>query len=148
MSDTTAASSDGRITVKSDGAMSRRASSHATCTTESGSTVTHQVNGAQFVFEPAQVTVEREVASDWLVQSAGSWVAALDPVLTDELRMEGLAREVVNRVQRLRKEAGYEYTTRIALWLDGAGAVLDAVRAHGAVIRGETLARVLCEESA
>jgi isoleucyl-tRNA synthetase len=110
---------------------------------ESGSTVTHQVNGTQFVFEPAQVTVEREVATDWLVQSAGSWVAALDPVLTDELRMEGLAREVVNRVQRLRKEAGYEYTARIALWLDGAGAVLDAVRAHGEVIRGETLARAL-----
>jgi isoleucyl-tRNA synthetase len=110
---------------------------------ESGVAVSHQVNGTAFEFHPEQVTVEREVATDWLVQSSGSFVAALDPVLTEELIGEGLAREVVNRVQRLRKDAGYPYTTRIALWVDGPARVVDAVRAHADYIRGETLAREL-----
>jgi isoleucyl-tRNA synthetase len=110
---------------------------------ESGSPVQHAVNGRQYDYLPEHVTVEREVVSDWLVQSSGSYVAALDPVLTDELRREGLAREAVNRVQRLRKEAGYEYTTRIGLWIDGPPPVLDAIRAHADVIRGETLSREL-----
>ena len=68
---------------------------------------------------PEDIVVEREVASDWLVGSDGPFVAALDPRLSPELRGEGLAREVVNRVQRLRKEAGYAYTDRIALWVSG-----------------------------
>jgi isoleucyl-tRNA synthetase len=70
-------------------------------------------------------------------------VAALDPRLDDILRREGLAREVVNRVQRLRKEAGYVYTDRIGLWISGDGPVLDAVRGHAGFIQGETLARRL-----
>jgi isoleucyl-tRNA synthetase len=110
---------------------------------EEGATV--QLNGAGEAWEyrPEDVTVEREVTTDWPVQSAGSYVVALDPSLTDELRQEGLAREVVNRVQRLRKDAGYEYTTRIALWVDGPAAVLQAVRTHAGVIQAETLARAL-----
>jgi len=110
---------------------------------EGGDAVTHEVNGATFEFQPDHVTVEREVASDWLVQSIGGFVVALDPALTDDLRQEGLAREVVNRIQRLRKEAGYVYTTRIALWLDGPEPVLEAVRSHADFIQGETLARSL-----
>ncbi len=92
---------------------------------------------------PEDVTVEREVTSDWLVQSDGPFVAALDPALTPALREEGLARELVNRVQRMRKDAGYEYTTRIALTVDGDAEVLAAARAHAAFIREETLARAL-----
>ena len=81
-------------------------------------------------------------ATGWW-QSDGPFVAALDPQLDEALRREGLAREVVNRIQRLRKEAGYVYTDRIALWIDGDAAVLEAVRAHASFIRGETLARRL-----
>jgi isoleucyl-tRNA synthetase len=101
------------------------------------------VDGEPARFLPEDVVVERDVASDWLVASDGPYVAALDPRLDEELRQEGLAREVVNRVQRLRKEAGYVYTDRIALWISGGDPVLDAVRAHGTFIRGETLARRL-----
>jgi isoleucyl-tRNA synthetase len=90
-----------------------------------------------------EVQVEREVTSDWLVQSDGPYVVALDPLITDELRAEGLAREVVNRVQRMRKDAGYEYTTRIRLWVTGDDQVQRAVSAHAAFIRDETLARDL-----
>ena len=52
-----------------------------------------------------------------------------------------MARELVNRVQRLRKDAGYDYTTRIALAVTGADDVLAAARAFDTFIAGETLAR-------
>jgi isoleucyl-tRNA synthetase len=92
---------------------------------------------------PEDVTVEREVAGDWIVQSEGAFVAALDPTLDDDLRREGLARELVSRIQRMRKEAGFDYTDRIALWIDGPPEVRDAATAHAAEIRRETLARGL-----
>jgi isoleucyl-tRNA synthetase len=92
---------------------------------------------------PEDVTVEREVAGDWLVQSDGPFVAAVDPTLDDELRREGLARELVSRVQRMRKEAGYAYTDRIELYVDGAEATREAALAHADSLREETLARSL-----
>ncbi|HKH84251.1 MAG TPA: class I tRNA ligase family protein, partial [Gemmatimonadales bacterium] len=108
---------------------------------EQGVSATVHVDGEQAIFHPEDVVIEREVASDWLVASDGPFVAALDPDLDIDLKREGLAREVVNRVQRIRKEAGYLYSDRISLWLDGDPPLLDAARAHADFIRGETLAR-------
>jgi isoleucyl-tRNA synthetase len=108
---------------------------------EAGEAVELEDEEHRYQYLPEDVTVERLVASDWLVQSAGSYVAALDPNLTEDLRREGIARELVNRVQRLRKEAGYSYATRIAIAIDGPPAVQEAVQLHGDFIRGETLAR-------
>lgn len=110
---------------------------------EAGEPVTLEHGGESWRYEPEDVSVERVVVSDWLVQSEGPFVAALDPNLTDELRREGLARELVNRIQRLRKDAGYEYTTRINLAIDGGVAASGAVGAHRDSIMRETLARQL-----
>ncbi len=110
---------------------------------EQGEEVSLEVNGIRYHYLPGDLVVEREVISDWLVQSSGQCVAALDPALSPELRREGVARELIHRIQRLRKEAGYEYTTRIALGIAGPDEVLEAVRAHEAFICGETLARDL-----
>jgi isoleucyl-tRNA synthetase len=110
---------------------------------ERGEAATLEVDGEPATFLPEDVVVERDVTSDWLVASDGPYVAALDPRLDEILRLEGLAREVVNRVQRLRKEAGYVYTDRIGLWIAGDGPVLEAVRGHAQFIQGETLARRL-----
>jgi len=110
---------------------------------ERGVAATIDVDGEPATFLPEDVVVEREVATDWIVASDGPFVVALDPHLTDALRHEGTAREVVNRIQRLRKEAGYVYTDRIGVWMDGGAPVLEAVRAHADFIRGETLARRL-----
>jgi isoleucyl-tRNA synthetase len=110
---------------------------------EGGSPATLELEGEPVTYLPEDVAVEREVASDWLVQSSGPFVVALDPHLDEALRREGLAREVVNRVQRIRKEAGYSYSDRIGLWIDGDARVLEAVRANAEFIRGETLARSL-----
>lgn len=110
---------------------------------EAGESAALELDGERIAYLPEDLTVEREVTSDWIVKTEGPYVVALDPALDDALRHEGFAREVVNRVQRLRKEAGYEYTTRIHLWVDGETAALDALRPHIAFIEEETLARCL-----
>ena len=77
------------------------------------------------------------------VERSGSHAVALDTVLDDELRREGLAREVVHAVQNARKEAGLEVEDRIALALGGDDELLAAVRDHEAYVTGETLATSL-----
>ena len=108
---------------------------------EGGEAVSVKVDGISFEYRPEDVVVEREVSTDWLVQTEGSLVVALNPEMSNELQQEGLARELVNRVQRLRKDAGYDYTTRIALAVTGTDDVLEAARAFDTFIAGETLAR-------
>ena len=108
---------------------------------EAGSVIQMAFDGREVEILPDDVVVEREVTSDWLVQSGGSFVVALDPVMSPELMREGLAREVVSRVQRLRKEAGFEYTSRILLGVAGDPPVEAAVRSEAGLIRAETLAR-------
>jgi isoleucyl-tRNA synthetase len=96
-----------------------------------------------YPLSPEDVTVAREVVTDWPVASDGPFVVALDPHLTAELEHEGLARELVSRVQRLRKEAGYEVSTRIALSINGDARLLQAARVHAEYIEQETLTRAL-----
>ena len=110
---------------------------------EAGRAVTVIRDATPFTLRPEDVVVEREVKSDWLIQSDGPFVVALDPALSEELVREGVAREVINRIQRLRKEAGYDYALRIAVSISGDQEVLAAVRAHRDFIAGETLARQL-----
>lgn len=97
----------------------------------------------RYRLHPEDVTVAREVTSDWPVASDGPFVVALDPVITPPLATEGLARELVNRIQRLRKEAGFDVSTRIVVALEGDAALLEAAQAHAEYIAGETLAREL-----
>lgn len=100
-------------------------------------------DGTTTEVQPDEVVIEREVVTDWPVASEGQFVVALDPRVTPELAREGLARELVSRIQRLRKDAGYDVSTRIACAIDGEAALLDAARAHDDYIAGETLAVTL-----
>ncbi len=59
------------------------------------------------------------------------------------MRQEGIAREVISRVQRLRREAGYQVTDRIPVWVGGDAPVEEATRCHADYIAGEVLAREL-----
>jgi isoleucyl-tRNA synthetase len=77
------------------------------------------------------------------VEREGSHAVALELALDDELRREGLAREVVRAVQEARKQAGLDVSDRIALRLGGDGALLEAARAHEDYVMGETLARTV-----
>jgi isoleucyl-tRNA synthetase len=77
------------------------------------------------------------------VERSGSHAVALNLELDDELRREGVAREVVHAVQNARKDAGLEVQDRIALTLWGDDVLLAAVRAHEPYVTGETLATSL-----
>ena len=105
-----------------------------------GDTVEVEVGGEAVALREEEVEVVEEARGDLVVQSEGGYTAALDPTVTKDLRREGLARELVNRIQRLRKDSGLEITDRIRLAVFGAGEVEEAVRAHEPFIAGETLA--------
>ncbi len=74
------------------------------------------------------------------VEAEAGRAVALALELDDELRREGLAREIVHAVQNARKQAGLDVSDRIALTLGGDDALVEAARAHEAYIAGETLA--------
>jgi isoleucyl-tRNA synthetase len=74
------------------------------------------------------------------LEREGSHAVALELTLDDDLRREGLAREVVHAVQGARKNAGLEVSDRIALTLGGDDELVAAARAHEPYVTGETLA--------
>ena len=76
-----------------------------------------------------------------VVQQDGSRFVAVDPTVTPELRAEGMARELVSRTQRLRKETGLEVSDRIILKIAGPALVSGAAETHRQWIAGEVLAR-------
>ncbi len=108
---------------------------------EQGQAHTGSLAGEAIILHPEDVVVEREVVTDWPLASEGPFVVALDPRVTPELAGEGIARELVNRIQRLRKDVGYDVSTRIALSVDGDTALVDAARQHNAYIAHEALVR-------
>ena len=87
-----------------------------------------------------EMEVVEEARGGWVVRSEGRRTVALDPELTGALTREGLARELVNRIQRLRRESGLDITDRIRLGVGGTEAVCAAAREHEAAIARETLA--------
>jgi len=86
------------------------------------------------------LTVVRTASGDLVVKEEGGYFAALEAVVTHELRLEGLAREVVSRVQRLRKELGFAVSDRITLFVAGGAEIQEAVTAFQKWIADEVLA--------
>ena len=110
---------------------------------EAGEPVALELEGDVASILPADVAIERTLATEGVMQAEAGTVVVLDPTLDEALREEGLARELVNRIQRLRKDAGYDYTARVAVALRGDAALEGAARRHAGYVQGETLAREL-----
>jgi isoleucyl-tRNA synthetase len=110
---------------------------------EEGEPVTITVDGTAHPVRLEDLQIIRRATGDLVVQEADGRFAALDVTLTRELRLEGVARELVSRIQRLRKESGLLVSDRIRLWIDGDPDVLAAVDAHDTYIADEVLARRL-----
>jgi isoleucyl-tRNA synthetase len=92
-----------------------------------------------FSLTDAEFDVVQTAEGDFHVEAEASFTVALDPTITPELRLEGLARELVNRVQNLRKESGFEVSDRIRLGIFGDGEILDVAREWGEFVARETL---------
>jgi isoleucyl-tRNA synthetase len=90
-----------------------------------------------------EVTVVEEPVTGWRVVRDGATAVALDLEVTPQLRLEGLARDLVRAVQDLRKGAGLEVADRIELAVKADGEAAEAVAAHRDYLLGETLATSL-----
>jgi isoleucyl-tRNA synthetase len=89
---------------------------------------------------PDDLTIVRTASGELVVKEEAGYFAALDPVVSRELRLEGLARELVSRVQRLRKELGFAVSDRITLGVGAGQEIQDAVKAFEKWIAAEVLA--------
>jgi len=107
--------------------------------------LTLDFDGRVFELERQDVEIMHEDIEGWLVASdeAQGIMVALDTEMNEELLMLGLARELVSRIQSLRKESGLEITDRIRLKVSGSDKLLDAVERNDAYIKDETLASSL-----
>ena len=112
-----------------------------------GGAVGLSVDGEEHTVGPDDLQMVLQPLEGYQVERAGTHAVALNLELTDELRREGLAREVVHAVQAARKSAGLNVEDRIALRLGGDGDLLAAVRAHEAYVSTETLATSLETDS-
>jgi isoleucyl-tRNA synthetase len=107
---------------------------------ERGGELAVTAGGETHVLTADDLVVERQAAGSYVIAQDGGRFAAIDPTVSDALRAEGLARDVISRVQRLRKERGLAVSDRIRLGVAGAGVLEAAVRTHHAWIAGEVLA--------
>lgn len=97
-------------------------------------------NGTEFEVRREDVEVLHEDIKGWLVESDGAVTVALDTELNEELIDEGFAREFVNRVQNMRKDAGFEVTDRIKIYHRSTDRLATALERRAAYIQQETLA--------
>jgi isoleucyl-tRNA synthetase len=96
--------------------------------------------GQQVVLEPEDVLIETRSAEGYACGEDGGYLTALDTTLTDDLRREGIARELVRTVQDARKQAGLDVSDRIVLGISGTEQVDSAVQAYRDYLMAETLA--------
>ena len=107
---------------------------------ESGKPLYVSVGNDSHELSAEDLTVVRTASGELVVKEESGYFAALDPVVTRELRLEGIARELVSRVQRLRKELGFAVSDRITLSVGGSAEVQEAVKAFQKWIADEVLA--------
>ncbi len=98
------------------------------------------VDGGQVELLISDVEITSEDIPGWLVASEGTITVALDVTITDELRSEGIARELINRIQNLRKEIGLEVTDKISIKLQDCGEISESIIKNSTYICSETLA--------
>ena len=107
---------------------------------EKNGSISLSVDGNNVTVESADVEIISEDIPGWLVANDGNLTVALEVELTDELRNEGMARELINRIQNLRKETGLEITDRIVVTVAPNEETDKAITAYGDYIKSQVLA--------
>ena len=98
-----------------------------------------EINGKSITLEKSDVEITSQDIEGWLVASQGALTVALDVTLTDDLKKEGIARELVNRIQNLRKDSGFELTDRIVVQIQKDEQIINAINKNLEYIIPETL---------
>ena len=98
------------------------------------------IDGEQVVTTVADYEITSEDMPGWLVASEGKLTVALDITITDDLRREGVARELVNRIQNIRKDSGFEVTDKIRVEIEATELTAPAIESFADYIAQQTLA--------
>ena len=98
------------------------------------------LDSSEATVEAADVEIISEDIPGWLVANEGSLTVALDIVVSDELKREGIARDIINRVQNIRKERDYNITDRITLVFESSQLIDEAVKEYSEYISRQVLA--------
>lgn len=110
---------------------------------EESSILNVEINGKNITLGLDDVEISSQDIEGWLVANEGALTVALDVTLTAELLKEGIARELVNRIQNLRKDSGFEVTDRIDVFLQKDDQISTAVHSNLEYIKAETLTEEL-----
>jgi isoleucyl-tRNA synthetase len=97
------------------------------------------IENKTIILQLKEVEISSQDIEGWLVASSGALTVALDVTMTDDLKKEGIARELVNRIQNMRKDSGFEVTDKIAIKIQKDGLVEKAVESNLKYIMTETL---------
>jgi isoleucyl-tRNA synthetase len=114
-------------------------------TLEAAGEISLTAEGKHFVLTLEDIDLATKDVPGWIISTDGDLTVALDLTLTDDLVQEGMARELVNRIQNLRKDSGLDVTDRVAVRLQTAEAPLftQILASHSAYIKEEVQADVL-----
>ena len=96
--------------------------------------------GQQIDLTLEDVEIMSEDIPGWLVANEGPITVALDISISEELKQEGMARELINRIQNIRKESGFEVTDKIRVLIEQHELINKAIETHGKYIGSQTLA--------
>ncbi|GAA4941521.1 isoleucine--tRNA ligase [Algibacter agarivorans] len=102
-----------------------------------------EINGKSIILERTDVEITSQDIEGWLVANEGALTVALDVTITDDLRKEGIARELINRIQNLRKDSGFEVTDKIDVTFQKDEHIVKAIDANITYIKSETLTKEL-----
>lgn len=102
-----------------------------------------EISGNSITLTSQDVEITSQDIPGWLVANANGITVALDITLTEELKEEGIARELVNRIQNIRKDSGFEVTDKIKVELQRNGALEQAIRNNENYVCSETLTEAL-----
>ncbi len=105
-----------------------------------------EIDGAMYKIKTEDITISSEDIPGWQVASDGNLTVALDTHLTDTLRAEGMARELVNRIQNMRKTKDFNVTDKIEIFIQPHDTIHAALNLYGDYIREETLAKRIVED--
>ena len=112
-------------------------------TIEKDGQISLEINGKMINLERSDVEITSKDIEGWLVANEGAITVALDVTITEELKEEGIARELVNRIQNARKDSGLEVTDKIRLTICRFANLENAVEANRSYVMNETLTKEL-----
>ncbi len=101
------------------------------------------ISGKSIILTSVDVEISSQDIPGWLVANANGITVALDITISEELKQEGIARELVNRIQNIRKDSGFEVTDKIKVQIQRNGELEQAIKNNESYIKDETLTEEL-----